>query len=753
MLDLNRARVTGPANATVPEKKAVNLLIEEVQARTQIRWPMGNTQTGNGPEILVEKHTGGPAEGYHIRVEGQRVIISGNDSRGILFGIGGLLRAMHMRKGSVMLDADFAVTTAPRYPLRGHQLGYRPKVNTYDAWKPAQFEQYIRELAVFGSNTIDLIPPRSDDADDSPHFTLSKIEMMVEMSRICDEYGLDVSIWYPAMSDDYADPKTVESELKEWGDVFRRLPRIDAVFIPGGDPGHMSPRVLIPWAEKVAKVLHQYHPRAQVWTSTQNFTQDWVDEFCSILQKQQPAWLDGVVFAPGTRITVEQLRARIPKRYPIRHYPDITHSRGALYPVPDWDMAYAITEGREVINPRPMDEALIFRASQPLTIGFITYSEGVNDDVNKIVWSELGWDPEKPVPDILRDYSRYFIGDSYGDSFAQALLALERNWHGPLLTNGGVAVTLEQFQTLERTVPPQVLQNWRFQMALYRAYYDAYEQRRLLHETAAEAAALEKLGTAPVLGTVVAMRQAEEILDNAVPGTAAVEWRNRIYALAEALFQSIRMQLSVGKYKAIAIERGATLDSLDTPLNNRLWMEARFAEIRVMSNEADRLAGLDQIINWNNPGPGGFYDDLGNPRMQPHLVRPEVYASDPGYFVNPATTFSVDATERDSWRTFATALYDAPLKMHYDGLDPAAHYKLRVTYAKREPRNQQIRLLANDRIEIHPLIQKLDVMKPMEFKIPQQATSGGQLTLTWYRTPGLGYGRDSEVAEVWLIRE
>jgi hypothetical protein len=104
-----------------------------------------------------------------------------------------------------------------------------------------------------------------------------------------------------------------------------------------------------------------------------------------------------------------------------------------------------------------------------------------------------------------------------------------------------------------------------------------------------------------------AMRQAEVILDNAVPGTSAVEWRNCIYALAEALFQSIHMQMSVAKYKAIAVERGATLDSLDTPLNNRLWMDTRFEEIRKMSNEADRLAALNQIINWNSPGPGEFY--------------------------------------------------------------------------------------------------------------------------------------------------
>jgi len=35
--------------------------------------------------------------------------------------------------------------------------------------------------------------------------------MMVEMSRIADEYGIGVSIWYPAMDKDYSDPKTGSS--------------------------------------------------------------------------------------------------------------------------------------------------------------------------------------------------------------------------------------------------------------------------------------------------------------------------------------------------------------------------------------------------------------------------------------------------------------------------------------------------------------------------------------------------------------
>ncbi|MEO7648923.1 MAG: hypothetical protein ABIZ80_00510, partial [Bryobacteraceae bacterium] len=74
-------------------------------------------------------------------------------------------------------------------------------------------------------------------------------------------------------------------------------------------------------------------------------------------------------------MSLPKLRELVPKRYPIRHYPDITHSRHCQYPAPDWDIAYALTEAREIINPRPLEQAHIFRLMQPLTMGFLTYSE------------------------------------------------------------------------------------------------------------------------------------------------------------------------------------------------------------------------------------------------------------------------------------------------------------------------------------------------------------------------------------------
>ncbi|MEO7145217.1 MAG: glycoside hydrolase family 20 zincin-like fold domain-containing protein, partial [Bryobacteraceae bacterium] len=700
VLDLSHAVVTLEPNATAREKKAATVLVEEVEKRTRLRLPI-STSTGEAPVISLGRGSG-PADGYRLQVSRSGVSVRGNDERGVLFGVGRLLREMHMDRDRLGVEGDLSIASAPKYPLRGHQLGYRPKTNAYDGWSVPMWDQYIRDLAIFGTNAVELIPPRSDDAADSPHFPLPPMEMMVEMSRIADSYGLDVWIWYPAMDKDYSDPKTVDFALKEWAEVFKRLPRIDAVFVPGGDPGHTEPKYLLGLLEKETPVLHRYHPKAQMWVSPQSFSQPWLEEFFQILNRDQPAWLSGVVFGPQINISLPKLRAAVPAKYPIRRYPDITHSVQSQYPVPDWDIAYAATEARETINPRPVDETNIFRLFQSYGIGFITYSEGCNDDVNKFIWSALGWDPERKPIDILRDFSKYFIGDRFADSFAQGLMALERDWRGPLETNESVYTTLEQFQSMEREATPQVKENWRFQQGLYRAYYDAYTRRRLLFETAAERTALDKLRDAPRIGATDAMAEAEQVLDKSLEGDP---WRARTFELAEALFQSIHMQLSVPRYQAIAVGRGANLDTIDRPLNNRVWLKLRFDELRKMNDEASRMKGLDEILNWTNPGPGGFYDDLGDLTAQPHLVRRPGYKKDPAFLESSMVGFAGRPYWPKSWWTHAGSLNDTPLEMRYTGLDPNAEYKIRVVYAGDSP-SRKIRLTANGDIEIHGFIEK-----------------------------------------------
>lgn len=798
-LDLGKAVVIASKGLSAREQKAVQVLVEEVEKRTQIRWAvvedlgpeqsaavvvgsrqaLSGSRSGSLKGLLADSGPALESEGYRLRTiprsSGPLILVEGTDEHGVLFGVGGLLRALRMSKGSVVLPGPLDVATAPKYRLRGHQLGYRPKTNAYDAWNVPTWDQYLRDLAVFGTNAIELIPPRSDDLPNSPHFPLPTMQMMIEMSRLADEYGLGVWIWYPAMDRSYADPKTVEHALEEWGQVFAALPRIDAVFVPGGDPGHTEPKYMMALLEKQTANLQRHHPHAGMWMSPQSFNEAWMNEFFELM-KQEPSWLSGIVYGPQVRIGVSELRDKLPRRYPIRLYPDITHGVECQFPVPDWDVAYALTEGREVINPRPVDHANIFRLQAPYSIGFLSYSEGCNDDVNKFVWSSLAWNPEKPVIEILREYSGYFISDRLRDDCAQGILSLEENWRGALIANENVSTTLKQFRDMEDTAAPGELLNWRFQMALYRAYYDAYIRARLIHETDAQSRAFQRLEEIHTAGAArnpldigeppggptssvepsLLLTEAESILDEPVTDPAAPGWRTRVLELGEALFQSIHMQLAVERYQAEAVSRGANLDTLDAQLNDALWLKKEFGRIRALASYREKRQAIEEILERTNPGPGGFYDNLGDLSRQHHLLPGLGSVRDPEFRASALVGHGYPewsgAAVPKAWKCWAESLYDAPLEMRYAGLDAGAQYRIRVVYSG-DP-GTRIQLDCNDNHHIHPLMPKPWPTKPLEFDVPADATRTGQLTLTWRGELGRGgNGRGCQVAEVWLMKK
>jgi hypothetical protein len=809
-IDLREVIIASSPSAESREANSVRMLVEEANKRCGLDWAIANESGSEfrpgtvtiyagtraswsklgklgskaSPAVAGVASTGRvlPVEGFTLQTgtdaNGRWIAVFGADERGLLFGIGKLLRTIVFSRQKAQVDANLLkISSSPRYPLRGHQLGYRPKTNAYDGWTVQMWDQYIRDLAIFGTNAIELVPPRTDDLPDSPQFPLPPGRMMVEMSRIADNYGFDVWVWYPAMDHDYSDPHTTESAIQEWTRVLQALPRLDAVFVPGGDPGHTEPKYLLALLEKQKESLRRAHPKMQMWVSPQGFDAAWMAEFMDIIKEPRTeSWLDGVVFGPQSRLSPEEFRQAVPRRFPVRFYPDITHSLGCQYPVPDWDVAYALTQGREIINPRPESEAGILRLSLPQTVGFITYSEGCNDDVNKFVWSALGWDPDQSVDSVLRSFSQYFIGAEQADGFAQGLLNLERNWRGSLATNEQVDLTLASFQDMESTAGPAVIQNWRWQQALYRAYYDAYVRQRLLDETGRLVRARDLLsrvwqlgwgsvplgiGAAPAEYPVnrqdpnVLLEAAKQILSEPMIQPAGAVLRTRVAELGYALFQSIHMQLAVERYQGEAVDRGANLDTLDTPVTDVSWMRQQLSAIQSIGGPEKQIQAIRELLSRTDPGPGGFYDELGNIANRPHLAPGLGPVKDPEFRHTPETQFGypdrLGPAGPVAWKHWAGSLFDAPIELRYEGLDRRRGYKLRVVFSGSSPRFK-LRCQANDHIEIHPYIERAWPPALQEFAIPREATSSGTLKLFWTREAGLGgNGTGCQVAEVWLM--
>lgn len=760
-LDLAKASIvlydTSPVGAT-----AATVLVEEVQRRTGITLPVvkespatsgsaiyllssaqvdaTNPQTNFfAPEYLLPPESPG---GYGVYSGSKNVTIVGFDGPGVLYGVGKLLRNLDWGPGALVLAKPLNLTTAPDDSIRGHQLGYRTTANSYDAWTPAQYDQYIRELALFGANAVENIPFQDDD---SPLFHVSRAEMNRAMGESCRKYGVAYWVWTPATVD-LKDPAARAGHLKEHEAFYQNTPNLDAIFVPGGDPGDNDPSDVLPFLEDLSKILAKYHPKAEIWMSLQGFNDAQVDYFFDWIGQHQPKWLAGAVGGPSSP-PLPLMRKRLPKQYRLRDYPDVTHSVRAQYAAAWIDPAFAFTSGREGTNPSPVRYTTIFRAFAKDTDGFISYSDGMHDDVNKTVWSLLGWDVDGDVREGLIEYCRFFFGHSVAERAADGLYALEKNWDGPLALNGSVESTLALWQQLDRE-NPDLKDNWRWQLCLLKAHYDSYIRGRLIHEEKLEAEANDLLAIAAQIGIDQAMDGALAIFAKADTESPRQETRAAIFDLCERLNQSIGYQSSVEKYGANNAQRSAVLDFVDFPLNNRWWYEDQFKEIRALASNAEKLERLNVIATWENPGPGSFYDDIGNIAKSTHVLRGESLSTDPLMRRHMNPDFMWWDNGRSRLRQSWVSKMDWPIGLRYDDLDAEAEYVVRTTGL-----SQCLLRVNGERVQ--PTLDGKGIGEIKEFPVPKSLYPDGTIILTFDvpEEPGINWRNASRLTEVWLIKK
>jgi hypothetical protein len=763
-LDLSRAAIV-PVGEHRAIGKAADLLRGWIRSHSDLSWTQATVPDSILPSVILgtaadlkqsSGHGWPPAtheqitdpEGFVIWLDAgapARIWLVGADPRGVLYAVGRLIRWLEIRPVAITLprvEPGLLMASHPRFPVRGHQLGYRHRSNSYDAWDVSQFETYVQELVLFGVNSVELIPTLDPAEPPEPHMPLAPWEMNLRLSGVLDSCDLDVWIWLPVEDGDPRfDP---DNMLARRARLFESMPRLDHVFVPGGDPGDLPAVVLLDFLGRMAEVLHQFHPGAGVWIAPQGYNRAELDSFYLFLHHRQPAWLTGVVYGPWIRDSLAEVRVRTPERYPIRRYPDIGHTVRCQYPVVRWDPAFALTLGREPINPRPVDYAWIHDSMMDDAVGAITYSDGVNDDVNKVVWSDRLWDPTRPVRDTLAEYGRVFIGPASADLAADGFLALEANWRGPLDTSEQIAETYVLWARIVATEGRPGSHGWRLEMAWFRAQYDRYVQLRMQIDGAQEKRALGHLADAISIGSAWAAQRSLTELAGPETTPEIDRLRQQILESGDRLWKSIGMQLSVPKHHAAESERGAVLDYLDEPLNDREWLSEEIALACTALDEPTRIDGLLRLVQWTDPGPGGFYDDGGNAQKEPRLVRGDP-ASDPGFLKTSLDEFTIRAPGRRlSWCRQACTLHDTPLDFIYGGLDPYVEYRVKVVYTGRF--RSLMRLEANG-LPVHGPLGEQEPPVALEFALSREATRSGTLRLRWF----CERGRGCQVAEVWLV--
>ncbi|HSB92944.1 MAG TPA: hypothetical protein VLC28_07510, partial [Flavitalea sp.] len=182
-----------------------------------------------------------------------------------------------------------------------------------------------------------------------------------------------------------------------------------------------------------------------------------------------------------------------------------------------------------------------------------------------------------------------------------------------------------------------------------------------------------------------------------------------------------------------------------------------------LKTETERLQGIQDLLHRTDPGKGGLYTNFGTPASLPYVLPGLGWAKDPGGLQSAFVNFGVGTKEDEwvheilprgfsgqivtkAWMTQTGTLYEEPLNIRYQNLDPHSSYQIRIAYTGRLRSN--IKLTANGHL-IHDFLLTGD--KPVyTFNIPQAALSTGNVILTFVCPEG---EQGAQVSEIWIMKK
>jgi hypothetical protein len=731
------------------------------------------------------------------------VVVLGADGPGALFGVGRLLREIVPGDGWCDVPA-LHLDDAPAFPVRGTALsqtsGAVAAALDLPRWTAAQWEEHVAELSLWGYNLL-RGGGRPDQMEAARRYGM-RVSMSLAPNRI-DESAVTEEMRGTHFQRALVCPSNPAARariLAEREATFRACPHLDVLYQPSGDhAGCHCPRCR-PWvrtylalAEEIAQLLRRYHPRAEVWLSNQQLSIDENRLLLEYLQEVRPTWAQALHYGPsgdeaspylrpgevnwrwhtypgfGTANRfLAHLRAALPPEYALVLYPDLTHYIQSQFGLETADPAVVRFHGRDAYFVRAEGYRRVFERVAPLLSGSSGYTEGIYDDVQKVLWAQWLWNPDLSTADALDAYCRWSFGPAAAPRMASVLQALERHWDGPLPSQPALDATAQHVDTATERVPERLRAgNWRLTYATWRTRADLLVRHKLdtaqalehrLRERLQPLLSFESAGHAPAVdpgALAAALRDALRLLDD---GRAAAE------RAAGPLKDALRHLDD--RLRAQAGVRAPGTAHADLDLGHAAWDRARLESALAAARDgatARALALVREVVAYEDPGPGGCYDDLGHPARQPHLrfghpvarycnvaVPPELAEQRPLPWDIPI----YDPANRPSQNSFAFTYNAEPgVRLAYTGLDPQAAYRVRLTYCV--PRTWPRRFAMRQRLEANGLLVHDEREVPeytaehVELALPREATAAGALDLQFHAADG---SMGTAVSEVWLLR-
>lgn len=373
-------------------------------------------------------------------------LVSGRDARGLLYGLGKFLRWMTVTGGVSRIQTATFVES-PAVAERG--VYFASHFNNYYECAPQdELETYVEDLALWGFNTVSTWLDMAwypvnfwDDPQSKGMQLVARIRAINEKAR---SLGLTVGLmavaneafkaqppkelladmsakrggFYPDSTLCPSKPGGMELILENRRKVMELIGPIDLYVTWPFDQGGCGCEECEPWvrtymriSQPIREVVKEYHPQAKYVVSTwllNDEEMEWVDA----AMKEGAEWFDGVLTETKWIDCFDP-----PQGYSRVVFPEIS-MEGSLF------TGY----GASGANPLPRKFTEMARETANAGYGALLYSEGIYEDLNKIVWACTLWNPERTAESIVREYAQFYFDSDSEDDWAELILGLEETW-------------------------------------------------------------------------------------------------------------------------------------------------------------------------------------------------------------------------------------------------------------------------------------------------------------------------------------
>jgi hypothetical protein len=755
-------------------------ITQEATAGVPLRIYLGRRDAGSGRfKELVERYrvtlpgkAGVAAEGYALKLvetEGGPIVIAeGADVRGVLYAAGEVLRRFEYGPDWISI-APVDMSAAPAYRFRGssaNQGGTMRERTGARAWTQEESWDYMLDFALSGANTLYAGGASFDFVKQFDLMTVGGCRPNQFRGEIPAEWkagGLE--FWEGT---DWVCPSVPEARaalMEQWDKEFAESQNHDIMRMYAGDPGGCRCPRCEPWGktfielcEEVGEIWVKYHPESIIQIANQDLSNEGDQAIFDYLNAEPRLWLEGIAYGPGSNALssyfrdelrddlfeypgagpvnryLNEILNNIPKYQRITHYSDITHWISAQYMVENPEPNLMKIYGRRTFHTRPEAFYRIFQDIMPFSEGDIIYSEGYHDELHQYMWNRLLWNPNRSLDDVLDEYCIYHFGAAAAPEMREAMLQLEKNIETPLAGNDGIDRFFLLVKEAGWKIPShRMAGNYRWRLYMQKAALDKYYQLKLQREIERESS-IQSLVRDDREGTLA---NVQAVLAESVETPEMTALREEAGRLGDESDQIMGVR-NIGYF------------SFDVAFTSLAWTQKQI-EAAAEAPATEQTAMLKHAVLYEDPGPGGFYDDAGAPGRQPHLIEGDSYDA----------SRRLDPENRPSQNTIAYSLEETgSVVFRYDALDPTAAYSVRLTMVL--PRYWQDTGQAppdapqtqNVLADGEPIAKDVTIpqftAEHFEYEVPQSATSDGVLELSVERGTG---SRGVTVSEIWLMKK